>query len=105
MELLTKNIVSEYIDGLIGISKQLEGDYWTKEHYSSDLNRKWELSYCEIKDKELLGFMIVSDKGESHHLHRIAIDEKHKGKGLGREFMNIFMENARIHQSHAYSQD
>ncbi len=74
---------------------QLEGDYWNIEHYNSDLNRKWELSYCEIKDKKLIGFMIVSDKGESHHLHRIAIDTKHKGKGLGREFMKIFMENAR----------
>jgi ribosomal protein S18 acetylase RimI-like enzyme len=95
MELLSKNIISAYINDMIDISKQLEGDYWTMEHYLSGMNRKWELSYCEVKNKKMLGFMIVSDKGTSHHLHRIVVSKDLHGTGLGRQFLKTFMSNAK----------
>ncbi len=101
MELLTKNIISQYINDMISMSKQLQGDYWTLEHYQSDMNRKWELSYCEIKDKQLLAFMIVSDKGISHHLHRIVVHENFKGKGVGKKLIQTFMTNAKKEERQA----
>lgn len=92
---LTKEIIQKHLADMISMSKQLTGDYWQGEHYLSDLNRKWELSYAILSPSELLGFMIVSDKEKAHHLHRIVIREDLIGKGYGKLLLNKFESDAR----------
>ncbi len=95
LEHLTKEKILFYIDKMIKMSAQLEGDYWTAEHYLSELPEKWNLSYVALENNELIGFMIVSDKGGAHHLHRIVIDQGHQKKGAGKELLFKLIANAK----------
>ena len=85
---LTKEIVLDNIGVLMEMSKQLQGDYWTLEHYLSEMNRKWELSSATYSDGKLCGFIIVSEKPESLHVHRIVISEEFQGYGIGKMLIN-----------------
>ena len=95
LEQLTKERTKIFIEQMIAMSAQLKGDYWTAENYLSDLNKKWELSYAAIENDTLAGFMLVSDKGENHHLHRIVIAEKFQNKKIGKTMLLKLIENAR----------
>ena len=95
LQRLTKEIIKKHIKDMIDMSAQLHGDYWTEEHYLSELNRKWDLSYALTENNELLGFMIVSDKGEAHHLHRIVIKKEVAGKGYGKILLDKLSEDAK----------
>jgi ribosomal protein S18 acetylase RimI-like enzyme len=92
---LTKETISIYIPDMIRISAQLEGDYWTSEHYLSELPGKWKWSYLAMDDQQFAGFMIVSDKGTSHHLHRIVVDKRFQKKNLGKTMLLKLIEDAR----------
>jgi ribosomal protein S18 acetylase RimI-like enzyme len=92
---LTKDIVRENIATLIEISKQFENDYWELDHYLSDYNRKWELSYVAFINNNICGFNIVSEKAESLHIHRIVISKEYQNYGIGRLFMEQTIVDAR----------
>lgn len=92
---LTKEIIGANINTLISMSKQLQGDYWTLEHYLSEMNRKWELSSAVYSNDKLCGFIIVSEKPESLHVHRIVIAEELQGYGIGKMLINKTVEDAK----------
>jgi ribosomal-protein-alanine N-acetyltransferase len=91
---LTKINISQYIDAMIEMSAQLKDDYWTAEHYLTELPKKWKLSFVVIKNERLAGFMIVSDKGEAHHLHRIVVSKSFQKKGIGKTLLSKLKEDA-----------
>ena len=92
---LTTDIVKNNVASLIEMSKQLKGDYWTVEHYLSELNRKWELSSAVFCDDELCAFIINSEKGESLHVHRIVVAKEFHNQGIGRKLIQKVMEDAK----------
>ena len=92
---LTKDIVRENIAVFIEISKQFENDYWELEHYLSDYNRKWELSYVAFAGNDICGFNIVSEKPGSLHIHRIVISKAYQNYGIGKLFMEQTIRDAR----------
>lgn len=81
---LTKELIEENLPALVDMSRQLAGDYWTLEHYLTDYNRKWELSSATYINNELCGFIIVSEKEASLHVHRIVVSPKYQSAGIGR---------------------
>jgi ribosomal protein S18 acetylase RimI-like enzyme len=92
---LTKEMVKEHLDYFIHISQQLQGDYWTLEHYLGELDRKWELSSATFIDDKICGFIIVSEKPESLHVHRIVVDKEMQGYGIGRKLIKKTAEDTR----------
>lgn len=92
---LTPGIVTSNVDALIEMSKQLKGDYWTLEHYMSDLNRKWEISSAVYKDDKLCGFIINSEKPGSVHVHRIVISKELHNHGMGKKLIYKAIEDAK----------
>ncbi len=97
---LTKDIITNNVAQLIEMSRQLHGDYWILEHYLSELNRKWELSSATYADGKFCGFIIVSEKTESLHVHRIVITKEFHGCGIGRMLINKTIDDAgRLHKS------
>ncbi len=92
---LTPEVVKDNIDALIEMSTQLKGDYWTLEHYLSDMNRKWELSWAVYTNGRLCGFIINSEKQESLHVHRIVIAKEMHGKGIGKLLISKAIEDAK----------
>lgn len=93
---LTIDLVRDNIDYLVQISAQLQGDYWNLEHYLSDLKRKWDLSMATFADNKFCGFIIVSEKPESLHVHRIVIDNGMQGYGIGKMLILKTAEHARL---------
>jgi ribosomal protein S18 acetylase RimI-like enzyme len=92
---LTIAMVKDNIDYLAEISAQLQGDYWTLDHYLSEMNRKWELSSATFIDGKLCGFIIVSEKPESLHVHRIVIGKDFQGYGIGKMLINKTVAEAK----------
>ena len=92
---LTKEIIEENIGTLVQMSKQLKDDYWTLEHYLSEMNRKWELSSAVYNNSMLCGFIIVSEKPESLHVHRIVIAEEMQGYGIGKMLISKTVQDAK----------
>lgn len=91
---LTKEIVTENVAMLIEMSKQLHGDYWNLEHYLTDYNRKWELSSVIYVEGQIGGFIIVSEKPGSLHVHRIVISEALQNIGIGKMLINKTIADA-----------
>jgi len=92
---LTKEIITEHISELIEMSKQLQGDYWMLDHYLSELNRKWELSKAVFSaEGQFIAFVIVSEKPESLHVHRIVVVKEYLGQGLGKVLIGTVKEEA-----------
>ena len=92
---LTKELINRYLNEMIEMSSQLHGDYWAAEHYLSELNKKWDLSFALMEKNEMLGFMIVSDKDVSYHLHRIVIRKEQIGKGYGKILLERLINDAK----------
>jgi ribosomal protein S18 acetylase RimI-like enzyme len=92
---LTPGIVTDNVEALIEMSKQLKGDYWTLEHYMSELNRKWEISHAVFCDGRLCAFIINSEKPESLHVHRIVVSKELHGQGIGKKLINRIAEDAK----------
>lgn len=92
---LTPDIVTSNVASLVEMSKQLKGDYWTLEHYMSDLNRKWELSHAVFCDGRLCAFIINSEKPESLHVHRIVVSKELHGRGIGKKLISRIAEDAK----------
>lgn len=95
MEKLTPAIVERHVEAFIKMSEQLHGDYWKAEHYLSELPHKWELSFYISENNQPVAFMIVSDKGSSHHLHRIVVSAQYHGKGYGSQLLNRLISDAK----------
>jgi len=91
---LTKENILFYMADMIKISAQLKDDYWTQEHYLMELPKKWKLSFVAIENNELAAFMIVSDKENAHHLHRIVVAEESQKKGIGKNLLSKLKEDA-----------
>jgi ribosomal protein S18 acetylase RimI-like enzyme len=80
----TPQTVDDYLPALIAMSSSIRGDYWQREHYLADLDRKWELSAAAFMGGELAGFLIISAKAESLHVNRIVVAPRFQGAGIGR---------------------
>ena len=58
------------------------------EKYDSQRNRVW---VCEYKD-QIIGFLLLMDRGESAQLRYFLIEPEYRGIGLGSKLMNLYME-------------
>ena len=81
---LTKDIITGNLAVFTEMSSQLIGDYWTLDHYLSELDRKWELSSAVYADNKLCGFIIVSEKEDSLHVNRIVVAKEFKRHHIGK---------------------
>lgn len=85
IEVLTKRLMETHLAELINLDKDVLGETWTESNFLRDLPGKWELSKVAFATSgKLAGFVIVSTKPESAHVHRIAVCGKCRRRGLGR---------------------
>lgn len=90
---LTKGIITDNLDTFSEMSKQINDDYWTIDHYLADLNGKWELSSVVCIDDAICGFIIVSEKENSLHVNRIVVEKKYQGLGIGKLLLEKAMHD------------
>jgi peptidyl-dipeptidase Dcp len=58
------------------------------EKYDSRRNRVW---VCEHND-QMIGFLLLMDRGESAQLRYFLIEPEYRGIGLGSKLMDLYME-------------
>lgn len=78
----------EYDYGLAFESYVAEGLSEFYQNYSPDRNRVW---VCE-HDDEIIGFLLLMDRGEAAQLRYFLICPDYRGIGLGNKLMDLYME-------------
>ncbi|TFG73384.1 MAG: N-acetyltransferase [Anaerolineales bacterium] len=58
------------------------------ENYNADRNRVW---VCE-HDNQIIGFLLLMDRGEAAQLRYFLIRPEYRGIGLGNKLMELYME-------------
>lgn len=90
---LDKNTCSVYLQEFIEIIRDNLNEYWTEEHFMSDLPGKWQLSRIVKVDETLAGFIIASRKNENQvHVHKFAVSRKLRSNGIGKKLFEAFRE-------------
>ena len=82
---ISKEFIQENIDRFIKVASVIPGENWVLSNYISDLPGKWEYSIAAIDKatKSIIGFIIASDKTETIHIHKFAIDRNEQSKKVG----------------------
>ena len=71
------------------LHRNLADEYWSSQHFLTELSRKWELSHYILNESgSLIGFLIASEKPDSVHIHKFVIDHQAQSKGLGASLLN-----------------
>ena len=119
MVLIFKNLnqddCKKLLPELLNIGRDLEWDTWNKENFIMDMPHKWELSFtCWINDL-IVAYAIISKKQEEQmYIHRFMIDERFRGKGLGKKIIEFILKNKaesikeislRVHQKNTLAQE
>lgn len=92
---MNKEFILTNINRLIEIDKLVfDGNsYWTIDNFLMEFKSKWECSLVALEDKNIIGFMICSIKGENLHIHRIAVSPKYQRQGIGTSLMEHLFSN------------
>ncbi len=70
---------------------------WDITNFQKDLLNKWKLSKIMIKDNQLIGYAVLSEKStECVHLHRLVINPLHTNKGLGSSFLKNLITDLKV---------
>lgn len=87
---LTRNYLELHVESFISLlHRNLADEYWSSEHFLTELPRKWELSqYILNKEGLVIGFLIASEKSDSVHIHKFVVENHAQSKGLGALLLN-----------------
>ena len=68
---------------------------WDRDNFLLDLPLKFKLSFCVILNNKLIGYCTVSKKIKVAHIHRIAVNPKYAGKGIGHIMIEFLKQKAK----------
>lgn len=86
---LSKDLAKAKIAGLLEVEKTITDERWTADNFLMDLDSKWEYSLVALEEDLVIAFMVCSVKGANLHVHRTVILPDYRGKGLGRQMMDV----------------
>lgn len=96
---LNKEMVLENIGRLIEIDRAIidEEGTWTVDNFLMELNHKWICSRVAFIDNEIVGFVICSVKGDSLHIHRLAVSPEYQGRRVGTSLIEYLFNKCNEH--------
>ena len=96
---LNKEMVLENIGRLIEIDRTIidEEGTWTVDNFLMELNHKWICSLAASIDNNIVGFVICSVKGDSLHIHRLAVSPEYQGRGIGTSLIEHLFNKCNEH--------
>lgn len=95
IETLTRSAVERHLPGLLEIDRSIGAEPWTAGAFSLELPEKFALSLAAFDEAgRLVGFAVASRKGDDVHLHRLAVDEAARGRGIGRLLVRRLAQSA-----------
>jgi len=91
---LSRELLSVHLEAILTMDAAIIGEAWQREHYLSELPGKWQYSCLALRQTTALGFLVASQKAESLHIHRLAVDNAQQGRGVGRRLLHHLAANA-----------
>lgn len=92
---ISKEYLKDNLNSFISILKDIPNEYWNKDNFLLDLPCKWEYSFVALDNNKILGFLIASCKVNNIHIHKLMIDSKCRGNGIGSFLINHLEEKAK----------
>lgn len=92
---LTKAYIINNLIELMEIDSEINQEAWTVDNFLCELPQKWDLSFVATFDKQLVGFVIVSKKEKSIHIHRLAVKARFQSRGIGATLIEHVSEEAK----------
>ena len=93
---LTPATVDSHADALVGLGRDIPGEYWTVDHLLMDLPDKWRLSFVGWRADRPVAYAVLSRKGpDTVHLHHLMVGKDERGMGVGTAMMAEMVRRAR----------
>ena len=93
IRLLTREVAMGCLEDFLAIDADTDGEQWGREHFLSDRPGKWVCSRWAVSDEgRPVGFAIASIKDDAVHVHRLAVDPRHRRRGLGAALLRAVAE-------------
>ena len=83
IDTLTRELAAGVGETLLSLNLDTERERWTMDNLLLDLPLKWEFSSYALIGGLPVGYAIASHKEGAVHLHRIAVGENWRNKGVG----------------------
>lgn len=88
IEEATRDAVRRCLPELLGMDQETPGERWEADHFLLDRPGKWLLSRLALDEQgRAVGFVFASLQEGEVHMHRMVVDEVHRGEGLGTRFV------------------
>ncbi len=85
-----------HLQTFLDIAADIEGEYWTEEHFLRDLPEKWQLSFALWAGERPVAYAVLSRKAPDHlHLHHFMVARDVRGHGLGQRMAQEMEARAR----------
>lgn len=91
IKLLTKDFLEKNIQSFIDVLSEFNEEYWTEREFLIDLPQKWSSSIVAIEGQSIAGYIIVSRKQASYHIHKFMVNAEFRSKGLGKEMFGYLI--------------
>ncbi|MCF8266060.1 MAG: GNAT family N-acetyltransferase [Ignavibacteriales bacterium] len=85
---ISKQFLEENIDEFLALIQDVEHEYWSNENFFIELPGKWEFSFYFRMNDVIAGFIIVSEKGNCLHIHKLMVREDLRGRNVGKKLLD-----------------
>ena len=84
----TESLFDAHEAAFLAIARDVQGEYWAREHFLRDLPEKWQLSFAVMIDDEPVGYAIMSRPEAGRvHLHHLMLRADKRGQGIGQRML------------------
>jgi ribosomal protein S18 acetylase RimI-like enzyme len=81
-------VLNRHLEELLVIDDKTIGERWHKVHFQMEMPGKWFYSRVALDERGVaVGFAVASQKPQGIHIHRIAVSESQRGRGIGRRLL------------------
>lgn len=90
---LSEDEVTARIEAFIEVARDVDGEYWGRQHFLKPLTDKWKLSLAAWAEKRPVGYAILSRKSSIQaHLHHFMVAKDQRGQRLGERLLAMTIE-------------
>lgn len=90
---LSEDEVIAHIEAFIEVARDVDGEYWGRQHFLKPLADKWNLSLAAWVEKRPVGYAILSRKSPIQaHLHHLMVANDQRGQRLGERLLALTIE-------------
>lgn len=88
MRRLDGSLAGRLLSQLMSVDASTPAEPWGRREWLLDLPDKWRLSRVMLDaEKVVAAFIVASRKGSAAHIHRVAVADAYRRRGLGRQLI------------------